>query len=68
MTDTDLIYNALLRAERRLEATATDGNYPQAAELARPALIALQTLREEIGGTLAEYPEPFGNETRGSPP
>lgn len=53
MTDADLIYNALLRAERRLEATATDGAHPQAADLARPALIALQTLREEIGGGLS---------------
>jgi hypothetical protein len=52
MTDADLIYSALLRAERRLEAIATDGNYPIAADLARPALIALQTLREEIGNGL----------------
>ncbi len=53
MTDADLIYNALLRAERRLEAAATDGAHPQAADLARPALIALQTLREEIGSGLS---------------
>lgn len=53
MTDADLIYNACLRAERRLEAIATDGNHPVAADLARPALIALQTLREEIGNGLA---------------
>ena len=68
MSDIDRVYNALLRAERRLEITATDANYPQAAELARPARIALQTLREEIGGALSEYPAPYGNETRGSPP
>lgn len=49
MTDADLIYNALLRAERRLEAIATDGNHPLAADLARPALIAVQTVREELG-------------------
>lgn len=53
MTDADLIYNACLRAERRLEAVATDGAHPHAAELARPALIALQTLREEIGNGLS---------------
>lgn len=54
MTDADLIYNALLRAERRLEAIAGDGKYPVAGDLARPALIALETLREEIGRGLAE--------------
>lgn len=53
MTDADLVYNALLRAERRLEATATDSAFPQASDLARPALIALQTLREEIGSGLS---------------
>lgn len=53
MTDADMIYNAILRAERRLEATAHDPNFPQAADLARPAFIALQTLREEIGNGLA---------------
>lgn len=53
MTDADLIYNALLRAERRLEETASDARYPHAADLARPALIALQTIREEIGNALA---------------
>ena len=54
MNDADLIYNALLRAERRLEATAMDGAFPQAAEIARSALIATQTIREEIGHALAE--------------
>lgn len=53
MTDADLIYNALLRAERRLEATATDGGFPHAAEIARVALVAVQTVREEIGSGLA---------------
>lgn len=55
MTDAEMIYNALLRAERRLEATAADGNYPQAAEIARPALIAAQVIREEIGSALATH-------------
>lgn len=54
MSDADLVYNALLRAERRLEAIATDGNHPLAADLARPALIALQTLREELGNGLSK--------------
>jgi len=54
MSDADLVYNALLRAERRLEAIATDGNFPLAADLARPALIALQTLREELGNGLSK--------------
>lgn len=52
MTDADLIYNAILRAERRLEATAADNKYPRAAEQALPAFIAMQTLREEIGNGL----------------
>lgn len=55
MTDAEVIYNALLRAERRLESVATDGNYPQAAELARPALIAVHAIREEIGSALATH-------------
>lgn len=54
MTDADLVYAALLRAERQLEAVSADSNHPQAAELARPALIALHTLRSEIGRALAE--------------
>lgn len=53
MTDADLIYNALLRAEQRLEQTACDPAFPQAAELARVALIAAQTIRQEIGNGLA---------------
>lgn len=65
MTDADLIYSALLRAEKRLEATATDEAYPHAAELARPALIALLTLREEIGRGLADDGDIFGVEGRG---
>jgi hypothetical protein len=52
MTDADLIYSALLRAERRLEDIAKDGNYPIGADLAIPALAALKTLREEIGNGL----------------
>lgn len=53
MTDAELIYNALLRAERRLEAISGDGAFPVAASLARPALIALEALREEIGNALS---------------
>lgn len=53
MTDADLIYNALLRAEQRLERSASDGAFPQAAELARAALVAAQAIREEIGNGLA---------------
>lgn len=52
MTDSDLFYDALLRTERRLEAIANDGNFPLAAELARPAFIAIQILREEMGSAL----------------
>lgn len=54
MTDADLVYNAFLRAERRLEATANDGAYPRAAEVALTALATVQTLREEIGRALSE--------------
>lgn len=54
MTEADIIYNALLRAERRMEAIATDGNRPLAADIARPALAALQMLREEIGNGLSK--------------
>jgi len=53
MTDADLVYNACLRAERTLEAITKDGNHPVAAELALPSLIAIKTLREEIGNGLA---------------
>lgn len=55
MTDAEVIYDALLRAERRLEVTARDANFPQAAELARSALIAVQTIREEVGSALATH-------------
>lgn len=55
MTDAEVIYNALLRAERRLEAVATDGKYPQAAEMAHPAFLAVQAIREEIGSALATH-------------
>jgi hypothetical protein len=52
MTDADLIYNALLRAEQRLEDVSRDGSHPVAADVAISAFIALQTLREEIGNAL----------------
>lgn len=53
MTDADLIYNALLRAERRMErdlGQMTDTEYAQEY----PAYRALVTLREEIGNGLAK--------------
>ena len=48
MTDADLIYNACLRAEKRLEAIAKSPVHPD-LPIARAALLAVQTLREEIG-------------------
>lgn len=53
MTDADLIYNALLRAERKLEARAADEvTSPEVAKLNLAAFAALRTLREEIGNGL----------------
>lgn len=52
MTDADLIYNALLRAEKRLEDVARDLTHPQ-TERALVALTAVQIIREEIGNGLA---------------
>jgi len=54
MTDADLIYNACLRAERRIEAEADDlpGGSPERSRLIA-AFHAVRTLREEIGRGLA---------------
>ena len=50
MTDADLIYNALLRAERRLEERYA----PDASAIARlAALQAVIIIREEIGNGIA---------------
>lgn len=49
MSDADMIYNALLRAERRLEDGANAGRPAPYA-----ALLAPQTLREEIGNALSK--------------
>lgn len=59
MTDADLIYNALLRAERRLDVAISaptdnresDLRYP--GNLLRAALIATTLVREEIGNGLS---------------
>ncbi len=55
MKDAELIYNALLRAERRLEAAApqTSSN-PALMALSLLAVDVVQTIREEIGRGLAE--------------
>jgi hypothetical protein len=53
MTDADLIYNALLRAEKRLETPyGTFMMTPQLAEQ-QAAFRALNVLREEIGRGLS---------------
>lgn len=56
MTDAQLIYDALLRAERRFDGIDTRG-VPEVSplisrEAATYALIALNVLREEIGNGL----------------
>ena len=55
MTYADLIYNALLRAERRLEADleALPIGSPQSYR-ASGVLVAVMTIREEIGKGLAK--------------
>lgn len=54
MSDADLIYNACLRAERKLEERAADLRAnPEAAFYVRVCLTALETLREEIGNGLS---------------
>jgi len=55
MTDADLIYNALLRAEKRLEDKAD--SYPKGGDMRTGVLIGLAcliTLREEIGNGLSK--------------
>lgn len=56
-TDADLIYNACLRAERRLEASheraRRSGVNPTAILVSELILSALTALREEIGTGLA---------------
>lgn len=58
MTDAELIYNAGLRAERRIEekANAEPAGSPQRS-FYLSALLAVTTLREEIGKGIVEvYP------------
>jgi len=53
MTDADLIYNALLRAERRMEEDAKVPGPDGAWEIKSGAFLALRLLREEIGNGLS---------------
>lgn len=54
MSDADLIYNACLRAERKLEERAENlGGSPDVAIHVQVCLTAIQTLREEIGNGLS---------------
>lgn len=56
MTDADLIYNALLRAEKKLEEAhkeLVEMNSPRIIHTAA-AFIAIQLVREEIGNGLAQ--------------
>lgn len=52
MTDADLIYNACLRAERKIEE-AIVGHPPEMTIVARSAMATIRMLREEIGNGLA---------------
>jgi hypothetical protein len=55
MTDAQLLYDACLRAERRIEvATARETSQPTKQALMLFGLSIIQTLREEIGRGLAE--------------
>ncbi len=57
MTDADLIYNAILRAERKLEEWPERDPTLTERE-ARLLFLALNTLRIEIGRGIAEtYPQ-----------
>jgi hypothetical protein len=53
MTDADLIYNALLRAERRLEEALKEPGPDGAWEIRSGAFLAFRVLREEIGNGIA---------------
>jgi hypothetical protein len=53
VTDADLIYNALLRAERRLEEWP-DRDPTMRPEQARFGMLVIQSIREEIGSGLAK--------------
>jgi hypothetical protein len=53
MTDADLIYKALLRAERRLEPELQQPGPDGAWEIRSGAILALRLIREEIGNGLS---------------
>ena len=53
MTDADLIYNALLRAERRMEEDVKVPGPDGAWAIKSGAFLALRLLREEIGNGLS---------------
>lgn len=54
MSDADLIYNACLRAERKLEERAENlSGSPDVAIHVHACLTAIQALREEIGNGLS---------------
>jgi hypothetical protein len=53
MTDADLIYNALLRAERRLEDELIVPGPDSKYEITAGALVAIGHFREELGNGLA---------------
>jgi hypothetical protein len=56
MSDADLIYSALLRAERKLEkAVELAGSSPTVTHLTA-AMVTARTIREEIGNGLAKRP------------
>jgi hypothetical protein len=54
VTDADLIYNALLRAERRIEEEIAKPGPDGVWEVRSGAFLALRVLREEIGNGLAK--------------
>lgn len=53
MTDADLVYAALLRAERRLEELRENTTTPELVPYMATAHKAVQVIREEIGTGLA---------------
>lgn len=55
MTDAELIYNAILRAERRLEEAAkAPGLFPAERHAASRQLRSVEILREEIGQGISD--------------